>query len=51
MILQTNRCKLGPPCDNVPAAFIADPEQSGKNGTIQIVVDAVTRTYTAKYGR
>ena len=50
VILQTNRCKLGPPCDNVAAQFIADPEMSGKDGTIQIVVDAVSRTYTTKYG-
>lgn len=49
-VLQTNRCKLGSPCGNVGAGFIADPEISGKDGTIQIVVDATSRTYTARYG-
>jgi len=49
-VIQTNRCKISSPCGNVASAFIADPEQSGKDGTIQIAVDAVTRTYTAKYG-
>ena len=50
VVLQTNRCKHSSPCKNVEAEFIADPEVSGRDGTIQIVVDAVTRTYTARYG-
>lgn len=50
VVLQTNRCKVGLPCGNVEAGFIADPELSGTTGTIQIVVDAGSRTYTVKYG-
>lgn len=50
IVLQTNRCKLDSPCGNVEDDFIADREISGKDGTIQIVVDATSRTYTAKYG-
>jgi beta-lactamase superfamily II metal-dependent hydrolase len=50
VILQTNRCKLSAPCGNVGAEFIADAEVSGRDGTIQITVDALTRTYTAGYG-
>lgn len=50
VVLQTNRCKLASPCGNVGPALIADPEMSGKNGTIQIVVDAVSRSYEVKYG-
>jgi beta-lactamase superfamily II metal-dependent hydrolase len=50
LVLQTNRCKAGSPCDNVGAAFIADPEQHGKDGTIQLTIDATTRTVTAAYG-
>jgi beta-lactamase superfamily II metal-dependent hydrolase len=50
VVLQTNRCNLSSPCGNVPAEFIADPRSSGKDGTIQIAVDAVSRTYTVKYG-
>jgi beta-lactamase superfamily II metal-dependent hydrolase len=49
-VIQTNRCKISAPCGNVPPAFIADPEQSGKDGTIQISADAVTRTFTVRYG-
>jgi beta-lactamase superfamily II metal-dependent hydrolase len=50
VVLQTNRCKLGSPCGNVGPAMIADPEMSGKSGTIQIVVDAVSRSYEVRYG-
>ncbi len=48
VVLQTNRCNLNSPCGNVPPEFIAGT--SGKDGTIQIAVDAVSRTYTVKYG-
>ena len=50
IVLQTNRCKAGEPCGNVASAFIADSEMRGKDGTILITVDAVTRTFTAAYG-
>jgi competence protein ComEC len=49
-VIQTNRCKISSPCGNVAPTFIADPEQSGKDGTVRIAVDAVTRTYSVKYG-
>lgn len=48
VVLQTNRCNLSSPCGNVSPEFIAGT--SGKDGTIQIAVDGVLRTYTVKYG-
>jgi beta-lactamase superfamily II metal-dependent hydrolase len=50
VILQTNKCKKSAPCGNMPDAFIADPQSSDKDGTILITVDAVTSSYTARYG-
>jgi competence protein ComEC len=48
-VLQTNKCKRGLPCANVPDAFIGDPETGDKDGTIQITVDATSGIYTARY--
>jgi beta-lactamase superfamily II metal-dependent hydrolase len=50
MVIQTNRCKLRSPCDNMATDFIADTGTSGTDGTIQIVVDAGSRTYNVRYG-
>jgi len=50
VILQTNKCKKSLPCDNIPDAFIADPQSGDKDGTILITVDAATVSYTARYG-
>ena len=49
VILQTNKCKKSLPCDNMPDAFIADPQSGDKDGTILITVDAATGSYTARY--
>jgi beta-lactamase superfamily II metal-dependent hydrolase len=50
VVLQTNQCHLSSPCGNVLPEFIADRGVNGKDGTIQIAVDAASRTYTVKYG-
>jgi hypothetical protein len=48
-VFQTNKCKAGPPCGNVPDAFIADPQQTDQDGTILLTADITTNTYTVTF--
>jgi competence protein ComEC len=45
-VIQTNKCLRPAPCANVPDAFIADPQSSDQDGTVEIAIDGSTGTYT-----
>jgi beta-lactamase superfamily II metal-dependent hydrolase len=48
-VFQTNKCMVGPPCGNVPDAFIADPQQTDQDGTILLTADSVAHSYTVAF--
>src|SRR5262249_25602565 len=48
-VFQTNKCFKGPPCGNVADSSIGDPQTVDTDGTIQLVADSSTHSYTVSF--
>jgi Lamin Tail Domain len=48
-VFQTNKCKVASPCGNVPDSFIANPQQTDKDGTILLTADSIANSYSVVF--